>query len=106
MAPVDPSAFPLPLDAYTGEEGLRLVEILARRAAADPLNLVATGLFLAAILHTFMAPALMARSHRLRHAGEAALGPGAHSARVRLFDSHHSGEFHRLSPAPVWTAKP
>lgn len=84
------AAFPLPLEAYQGEAGLGLVEVLARRAAADPLNLVATGLFLAAILHTFLAPALMARSHRLRHALEAAEGPGAHSARVELL--HFLGE--------------
>lgn len=84
------SAFPLPLDAYAGEAGLGLLEVLSRRAAADPLNLVATGLFLGAIVHTFLAPALMARSHRLRHAVEAARGPGAHSARVELL--HFLGE--------------
>ncbi len=82
--------FPRPLESYTGEEGLGLAEVLARRAAADPLNLVATGLFLAAILHTFVAPALMAASHRLRHRVEAAHGPGAHSARVELL--HFLGE--------------
>jgi len=84
------ASFPLPLDAYQGEAGLGLLEILARRAAADPLNLVATGLFLAAILHTFLAPALTRWSHRLRRRLEAAGGPDTHSARVEIL--HFLGE--------------
>ncbi|MBK9516452.1 MAG: putative Na+/H+ antiporter [Anaeromyxobacter sp.] len=90
MATPSPSGFPLPLEAYQGEAGLGLLEVLARRAAADPLNLVATGLFLAAILHTFAAPALMAASHRRRLQVEAARGEGAHSASVELL--HLLGE--------------
>jgi len=86
----DLSTFPTPLDAYAGEAGLGLLEILQRRAAQDPLNLVATGLFLLAIVHTFVAPALMAHSHRLRHEVEVTRGPGAHSARVELL--HFLGE--------------
>ncbi len=90
MAPPNGSAFPLPLEAYQGESGLPLLEVLSRRAAADPLNLVATGLFLAAILHTFAAPALMAASHRLRHRLDEERGPGTHSLRVELL--HLLGE--------------
>ncbi|MCM2333401.1 MAG: putative Na+/H+ antiporter [Anaeromyxobacteraceae bacterium] len=90
MALPGTTAFPRPLESYVGEEGLGLADVLLRRAAADPLNVVASGLFLAAILHTFVAPALMAASHRLRHRVEAAHGQGAHSARVELL--HFLGE--------------
>jgi hypothetical protein len=57
--------FPLPLDAYTGEQGLTLRETLRQRIAVEPLNLVASLLFLAAILHTFAAPKIAALAHRL-----------------------------------------
>ncbi len=90
MAAPSPSPFPLPLDAYQGEAGLGIAEVLARRAAQDPLNLVATGLFLAAIVHTFVAPAILRRSHQLRHRAEAAGGPGAHSAAAEAL--HFLGE--------------
>ncbi|MGC3996642.1 MAG: putative Na+/H+ antiporter [Anaeromyxobacter sp.] len=87
-----PSAapFPLPLDAYAGEAGLTLGQVLAQRAAADPFNLLAAGLFLAAILHTFAAPRIMAASHHLRHRLEQEHGVGHHSFRVELL--HLLGE--------------
>lgn len=85
-----PASFPLPLDAYVGEEGLGLLEILLRRAAQDPLNLLATGLFLLAILHTFLAPTLLAASHRLRHRLARERGADAHSALVEVL--HVLGE--------------
>jgi hypothetical protein len=84
------STFPLPLDAYTGDAGLPLGEVLARRAAADPLNAVAAALFLCAIVHTFVAPALLAASHRLRHRLDREKGEGVHSIRVELL--HLLGE--------------
>lgn len=90
MAATAASSFPLPLDAYTGEAGLGLAEVLARRAAADPLNLLAAGIFLFAILHTFAAPALLAASHRLRHRLDLEGDPGRHSTRVELL--HLLGE--------------
>lgn len=80
------ASFPLPLDAYLGEEGLGLLEVLSRRAAQEPLNVLATGLFLLAILHTFLAPTFLAASHRLRRRVEARHGPGTHSARVELLE--------------------
>jgi hypothetical protein len=90
MAGPIPSAFPLPLEAYGGEAGLGLLDVLSLRAARDPLNLVAAGLFLLAILHTFVAPALLAASHRVRHRAEEERGPGAHSSRAELL--HLLGE--------------
>jgi len=90
MAAPTSSPFPLAIEAYAGEDGLGLLEVLSLRAARDPLNLVAAGLFLLAILHTFVAPALLAASHRVRHRVEEERGPGAHSSRAELL--HLLGE--------------
>jgi len=60
----DAGLFPLPLEAY-GPGGGTLLETLRHRIALDPLNLVATLLFVAAILHTFLAPKIAALAHRL-----------------------------------------
>ena len=51
-----PGVFPPALDSYAGEAGLAVFDILARRAAAEPLLVVATGLFFLALVHTFLAP--------------------------------------------------
>jgi len=59
-------AFPSPLSSYTGEEGMSLRQILVHRAQADPLNWIASAIFLIAVLHTFLAPQFMALSHRLK----------------------------------------
>jgi len=61
------ATFPPPLESYTGEEGLSLGQVLAARARAEPLNLVATLFFLAAVVHTFVAPKIAAYAHRLEH---------------------------------------
>ena len=52
-APEEP--LPIPLDAYTGEAGMTLWQVLVHRVEEDPVNLVATVVFLLAILHTFAA---------------------------------------------------
>jgi Putative Na+/H+ antiporter len=54
--------FPRALDGYPAD-ATTLVGTLAQRVAAEPFNLVATGIFLLAILHTFTA----ARFARLAH---------------------------------------
>lgn len=77
-----PSAFPPPLSAYQGEQGLSLAAVLESRVRAEPLNAVATGLFLLAILHTFAAPKLLARARRLQR--------DPHSFKVELL--HFLGE--------------
>ena len=89
-APPGGAAFPPPLDGYTGEEGLSLLDVLARRARQEPMNVVATAIFVLAILHTFAAPKLLQASHRLRRRVDAERGPGAHSFVVELL--HLLGE--------------
>ncbi|HUM01371.1 MAG TPA: putative Na+/H+ antiporter, partial [Thermoanaerobaculia bacterium] len=90
MSPPADVLFPLPLEAYTGEEGMSLVKVLVHRVSVDPMNLVATAIFGLAILHTFFAPRLMAASHHLRSRVEASRGVGAHSFRVEVL--HFFGE--------------
>jgi hypothetical protein len=86
--------FPLSLDRYSGEDGLGLAAVLASRAAADPLNLVAAAIFALAILHTFAAPSLMAASHRLKLRLDAARGGEGHSSSVELL--HFLGEIEAI----------
>ena len=63
------SAIPMPLETY-GDGGLSLTAQLAGRIREDPLNLVASVLFLLAIIHTFLAPKIMHYAHALRDAHE------------------------------------
>jgi len=59
----EPTPFPLPLSAYPTTEG-GILAILAERIRLEPLNAIATGIFLLAILHTFAAPTIAARAQR------------------------------------------
>jgi Putative Na+/H+ antiporter len=62
MIEIPPAVFPRPLDAYPAGAST-LAGTLADRIALEPFNLVATAIFLLAILHTFAA----ARFSRLAH---------------------------------------
>ena len=66
------AAFPRALGSYADAEGAGLWSTLAGRVAAEPFNLVATGIFLLAILHTFFAGAIRHQAHVVeeRHAAE------------------------------------
>src|SRR5262249_9188880 len=50
------AAFPRPLMDYPDMQGASAWEVLKARAHAEPFNLVATGIFVLAIIHTFLAP--------------------------------------------------
>jgi hypothetical protein len=65
--PPNPAIFPPPLDSYTGEAGLSTVDVLIRRVAGEPLLAVATGIFLLALVHTFLAARILALARRLEH---------------------------------------
>lgn len=68
----EPGTFPLPLQSYGDGEQTGILEILQHRIAADPFNLVATIIFLLAIVHTFLATKFMHLAHEWRdeHAGK------------------------------------
>ena len=65
-APALEEPLPIPLDAYTGEAGMTLGQVLVHRVEEDPVNLVATVVFVLAILHTFLAPRISAAAHRIQ----------------------------------------
>jgi hypothetical protein len=69
MAPTNPAVviLPTPLSAYPPPSPDGLAATLGERAAQDPFNLIATGIFLLAILHTFAAARFAALSHRVQH---------------------------------------
>ena len=63
-ATAEHSSFPLPLDSYK-DEGLALLDILKHRIEVDPFNLVASLIFLCAIIHAFTANKITKFSHFL-----------------------------------------
>lgn len=58
------AAFPTPIESYGDTGQPDLMAKLVGRVAADPFNLVATLIFLAAIIHTFFAANFRAVGHR------------------------------------------
>ena len=61
----EPSAiFPTPLENYADSNVTNVAQKLLGRIQADPFNLVATAIFIAAIVHTFLAAKFRAVSHR------------------------------------------
>jgi hypothetical protein len=70
MAPTTPQAavLPTPLSAYPPPSPDGLFATLAQRANQDPFNLIATGIFVLAIVHTFSVARFTALAHRVQHA--------------------------------------
>jgi hypothetical protein len=70
-APASPSGaeprFPKPVEEYHDEQIPGITAKLAYRIQAEPFNLVATLMFLGAIVHTFLASKFMLIAHRLEH---------------------------------------
>jgi hypothetical protein len=68
MAPTVPPLplLPTPLAAYPPLSLDGLFATLAQRAAQDPFNLVATGIFFLAIVHTFLVARFSALAHRVQ----------------------------------------
>ncbi len=66
-------AFPPPLDSYPPMAPGGLYDSLAERVRAEPFNLVATVIFLLAIIHTFLTPKIRQWAHAAeeRHRGKA-----------------------------------
>jgi hypothetical protein len=65
--------FPRPLDAYHDEGSVDVGTVLISRAFAEPFNMVATIIFLLAIIHTFLAPNILGISQRIQRAHESKL---------------------------------
>ncbi len=60
--------FPLELDTYDDDHIESVWGKLAHRIEVEPFNLIATLIFFAAILHTFLANSFLKISHRIKHA--------------------------------------
>src|SRR5215470_12592813 len=65
--------FPLPLESYADANLTSVVEILRHRIQVEPMNLVATGIFVCAIVHTLFANRFLAMAHAREHAHRAGL---------------------------------
>ncbi len=72
-APVYSGPFPRPLDSYQDEGSVDAGTVLISRAFAEPFNVVATVIFVLAIIHTFLAPKILGLSHRMQHEHEVRL---------------------------------
>lgn len=57
--------YPLPLDRYPPPSAGGLFQTLADRVRVEPFNLVATAIFLAAVVHTFLTPLFRRWAHRV-----------------------------------------
>ncbi|MFN7915721.1 MAG: putative Na+/H+ antiporter [Vicinamibacterales bacterium] len=64
--------FPLPLDSYPSLADAGLLQILASRVTVDPFNAVATGIFILAVLHTFVAAYFSRLAHERQQAKDEA----------------------------------
>jgi hypothetical protein len=69
----DTTPFPPPVESYNDGESANLGAVLLDRIRAEPFNLVATIIFLLAIVHTFLASKILGLSHRIQLAYEAEL---------------------------------
>src|SRR6266403_58296 len=63
--------FPLPVGSYHDQQIPSIFEKLAHRIRREPLNLVATIIFFAAIIHTFLTAQFRKMAHRYQRRYEA-----------------------------------
>lgn len=91
-APGEASGFPTALASYGDASVQDLPAKLAGRIAQDPFNLVATLIFLAAIIHTFLAARFRMVSHRFEHEYEV-LGRRVDNGEVSLVSQRDHKKF-------------
>ncbi len=75
--------FPRPVSDYATNAGMSLWQVLAQRVAEEPFNLVASLIFLCAIIHTFLAPKFRHWAHEVE---------AAHAARIQERPATAEGE--------------
>lgn len=81
----DEATFPRPLSSYPDADGRGLWEQLSGRVAAEPFNLVATGIFFLAISHTFLTSRFLSISHKLHRRFESLAKHESHPRRGTFF---------------------
>ena len=77
-------AFPRSLDSYDDTDLKGVGAILKNRIGQEPFNLIATLIFICAILHTFMASKFLAIAHKWEHAHEEKIEAG----RIEPYEVH------------------
>ena len=98
MTAGDPTqVFPTPLTAYPATADQGLIATLSARVAYDPFNLVVTGIFVVAIIHTFAAAHFMALAHAVQHRHDARAAARGH----RPTPSVAAGMLHFLGEVEV-----
>jgi hypothetical protein len=103
--PADAPVFPPRLDSYGDGNISGIIDILVHRVRQQPFNLVASLIFLSAIIHTFLTGRFMAIAHRWSHAHEGKIQKGL-APRESV---HHGAElFHFLGEVEavfgIWAA--
>ncbi len=83
-------AFPRPLSDYGDAGASGVWDVIHARAIAEPFNVVATVIFLLAVIHTFLAPKLLHWSHRVQEKHHAKTGSREVSFAAQLL--HFLGE--------------
>ncbi len=68
--------FPRPISTYLGEENLGIGGKMVNRIKTEPFYLIASLIFLCAILHTFITSKFVAIAHRLHHEYEHSVEAG------------------------------
>ncbi|MEO6846408.1 MAG: putative Na+/H+ antiporter [Chthoniobacterales bacterium] len=99
-SPENAQVFPRPIDSYKDGSVSSIWEKLRGRIVADPFNAVATGIFLLAICHTFLASKFLAISHHFERQyqaledsdREAALGRRGDRLQFKVVLFHFLGE--------------
>ena len=87
------SNFPRSLASYGDEDIESIAEILSHRIEADPFNLVASLIFLAAIIHTFLSSKFLSIAHKWEHDHQAKKKAGLADPKSTHFGA---GVFHFL----------
>ena len=103
--PADAPVFPPHLDSYGDGNINGIIDILVHRVRQQPFNLVASLIFLGAIIHTFLTGRFMVIAHRWSHAHEERIQKGL-APRESV---HHGAElFHFLGEVEavfgIWAA--
>ena len=104
-APADAPVFPPHLDSYGDNNLSSITGILVHRVRQQPFNLVASLIFLCAIIHTFLTGRFMVISHRWAHDHEEKIKKGL----APKESVHHGAElFHFLGEVEavfgIWAA--
>ncbi len=91
----DPIGFPRNLESYQDGGLTGILQVLRHRIVVEPFNLVATLIFLCAVIHTFLSSKILSVAHRLNQTHRQKIKEGSadpHSVHVGAGVLHFLGE--------------